>query len=71
MEEKLSKKQALRELVDSIMECEQGREIDAGMGGYGPVAQALVALGDYPDCMAASKQIWPDEEDWEDGFDDK
>ncbi len=36
---------ALRDLVEAIQEAEFDHELEAGQGGEGPVARALLALG--------------------------
>ena len=59
---KISLKNALRNLVDAIMESEAGPDIDAGCDGLGPLAEALVALGDYKDTFEATDAIFGDRE---------
>ena len=59
---------AFKELVEAIMEGESGRDIDAGCGGDGPLAHALVILDMAPDTMSAADMIFgPDE--FEEEFD--
>ena len=57
-------KAALQYLVDTILEGESGGEIDAGCNGDGPLANAMVALGMYPDVEEATDAIYPDF-DWD------
>lgn len=54
-------KTELRVLVHTILECGAARDIDAGCEGNGPVALALVALGESNE--AANKIIWGDDYD--------
>lgn len=51
-------KYLLRELVDSIVGSDAAREIDAGCDGDGPLAHALVGLGDYKNLRQATKSIY-------------
>ncbi len=51
-------KEALQALVDAILECGAATDIDAGCGGYGPMATALQVLGKTDD--EANKLIWGD-----------
>lgn len=57
---KYDTKAALEDLVDAIMDCDIGREIDAGCDGSGPVATALVALGRFKTLKKATDAIWPE-----------
>lgn len=57
-------KAALRDLVDAIHDSDAAREIDAGCNGDGPLANALVALGDFKNSEQATDAIFG--EDWRD-----
>ena len=54
---------ALIELVETILEGESGRDIDAGWDSDGPLARSMVLLGMARDTEEATIQIFgPDEE---------
>lgn len=55
-------KDALTDLVETIMEAQCGGEIDAGCDGEGPLARALVILGKFKTTKRATKEIYGDYE---------
>jgi len=51
----------LQTLVDALIESDAAREIDAGCDGFGPVANALIALGKTYE--EANLLVWGDDAD--------